>query len=107
MVDLSVFLFFFNYTATTVIYTLSLHDALPIFLHMTNVVQMKARRTPDGFVAYGQQRDKLNQAYNGFKQVDDSGASVLGGVGEKSDLAMTSSPGASSGFRVDRAFEKP
>src|SRR5262245_65642094 len=28
----SVFLFFFNDTATTEIYTLSLHDALPIFL---------------------------------------------------------------------------
>src|SRR3712207_9150622 len=26
--------FFFNDTATTEIYTLSLHDALPIFLHM-------------------------------------------------------------------------
>src|SRR5438105_6143798 len=25
--------FFFNHTATTEIYTLSLHDALPIFLH--------------------------------------------------------------------------
>src|SRR5260370_26997748 len=29
---LSFFLFFFNDTATTEIYTLSLHDALPIFL---------------------------------------------------------------------------
>src|ERR1039458_10863812 len=28
------FFFFFNDTATTEIYTLSLHDALPIFLHM-------------------------------------------------------------------------
>src|SRR4051812_37234995 len=27
----TVFIFFFNETATTVIYTLSLHDALPIF----------------------------------------------------------------------------
>src|SRR6266446_4806602 len=27
------FFFFFNDTATTEIYTLSLHDALPIFLH--------------------------------------------------------------------------
>src|SRR5476649_3096467 len=30
---LSFFFFFFNDTATTEIYTLSLHDALPIFLH--------------------------------------------------------------------------
>src|SRR3712207_6899919 len=30
---LIIFVFFFNDTATTEIYTLSLHDALPIFLH--------------------------------------------------------------------------
>ena len=30
--DLFVFVFFFNDTATTEIYTLSLHDALPIFM---------------------------------------------------------------------------
>src|SRR2546427_6002923 len=30
---LSFFFFFFNDTATTEIYTLSLHDALPIYLH--------------------------------------------------------------------------
>src|SRR5205085_10348435 len=30
---LSLFFFFFNDTATTEIYTLSLHDALPIYLH--------------------------------------------------------------------------
>src|SRR3712207_7755997 len=29
--------FFFNDTATTEIYTLSLHDALPIFLHLRGV----------------------------------------------------------------------
>src|SRR6267154_6737824 len=29
--SLFIFFFFFNYTATTEIYTLSLHDALPIF----------------------------------------------------------------------------
>src|SRR5690349_23308290 len=33
---LSIF-FFFNDTATTEIYTLSLHDALPIFLHRPKV----------------------------------------------------------------------
>src|SRR5438270_2368082 len=31
-------LFFFNYTATTQIYTLSLHDALPIYLHASFVM---------------------------------------------------------------------
>src|SRR6202040_4481995 len=34
-VFLSLFFFFFNDTATTEIYTLSLHDALPIFLNRT------------------------------------------------------------------------
>src|SRR3712207_7287378 len=32
------FFFFFNDTATTEIYTLSLHDALPIFHHLLNHV---------------------------------------------------------------------
>src|SRR2546427_7052475 len=34
---LSVFFFFFNDTATTEIYTLSLHDALPIYLRLESV----------------------------------------------------------------------
>src|SRR5687767_15933095 len=32
------FFFFFNDTATTEIYTLSLHDALPIYLHVRRLV---------------------------------------------------------------------
>jgi len=68
------------------------------FLHMTNVVQMKARRTPEGFEAFGGDRDKINQAYNGFLRIDPEGASPIRGDGEKSDLAMTAAPGASSGF---------
>src|SRR5947209_15536209 len=36
-VSLSFFFFFFNDTATTEIYTLSLHDALPIFAVLTGV----------------------------------------------------------------------
>src|SRR2546422_5957263 len=34
----SIFLFFFNDTATTEIYTLSLHDALPIYSHYNIVL---------------------------------------------------------------------
>ena len=68
------------------------------FLHMTNVVQMKAKRTPEGFTAYGGKRDKLNQAYNGFLRIEANGASPIAGTGANSDLAMTSAPGASSGF---------
>src|SRR5256885_16881619 len=33
--------FFFNDTATTEIYTLSLHDALPIFVALAHVVQLE------------------------------------------------------------------
>lgn len=68
------------------------------FLHITNVVQMKARRTPEGFQAFGGNRDKINQAYNGFLRVDVDGSSPIRGDGEKSDLAMTSAPGGGSGF---------
>lgn len=68
------------------------------FLHMSNVVQMKARRTSTGFDAYGGKRDKLNKAYNGFLRVQDSGSSPISGTGVKSDLAMTAAPGALSGF---------
>jgi hypothetical protein len=67
-------------------------------LHITNVVQMKVRRSPEGFIAYGEKRDKLNQAYNGFIQVKNNSASPISGEGVKSDLAMTSAPGALSGF---------
>src|SRR5687768_17960437 len=34
--DFFFFIFFFNDTATTEIYTLSLHDALPIYNHVSN-----------------------------------------------------------------------
>src|SRR5258708_18682301 len=39
-------LFFFNDTATTEIYTLSLHDALPIYLHPDPVRGSRPRRRP-------------------------------------------------------------
>ncbi len=68
------------------------------FLHITNVVQMKARRTPEGFAVYGGERDKLNKAYNGFIRVKDSKASPFHGTGDKADLATVAGPGALSGF---------
>lgn len=68
------------------------------FLHMTNVVQMKARRTPEGFEAFGGARDKINQAYNAFLTVDPSGEAPVSGNGERAELAMTAAPGAGSGF---------
>src|SRR5690349_25046226 len=40
------FFFFFNDTATTEIYTLSLHDALPISLPQSARLKMEAARNP-------------------------------------------------------------
>src|SRR2546426_10110388 len=40
------FFFFFNDTATTEIYTLSLHDALPIFGHLDVRSLARGRRAP-------------------------------------------------------------
>src|SRR5260370_472676 len=40
--SLSIFFFFFNDTATTEIYTLSLHDALPIYLIRKQAVVIPA-----------------------------------------------------------------
>ena len=68
------------------------------FLQLTNVVQMKARRSDQGFTAYGGNRDKLNPAYNGFTAVSAGRNSPIRGEGDKADLAMTASPGALSGF---------
>jgi len=68
------------------------------FLHITDVVQMKAKRTPEGFVAYGGNRDKLNKAYNGFIKVKDTKSSPFQGTGSKADLATVAAPGALSAF---------
>src|SRR5687767_15635808 len=42
---MSLFIFFFNDTATTEIYTLSLHDALPIWPHRSRTRSPRARHT--------------------------------------------------------------
>src|SRR5256885_10832271 len=41
--------FFFNDTATTEIYTLSLHDALPIFIHLVPIVIIFTTSKSPGF----------------------------------------------------------
>src|SRR5258708_21283595 len=46
---LSPFFFFFNDTATTEIYTLSLHDALPISVSDANAVLTTRQRLSDAF----------------------------------------------------------
>lgn len=70
------------------------------FLHISNVVQMKAKRTEQGFDAYGGLRNKINPAYNSFIKVGENDNSPIRGEGPKSDLAMTAAPGASSGFML-------
>src|SRR3712207_9195956 len=48
----TVLFFFFNDTATTEIYTLSLHDALPIFVEPTKDVATSAMAPPESLAAY-------------------------------------------------------
>jgi hypothetical protein len=68
------------------------------FLHMANVVQMKARPSADGFTAYANGREKLNKAYNQFVRVEHTATSPFHGTSDKADLAMVAAPGALSGF---------
>src|SRR3712207_8118616 len=53
-------MFFFNDTATTEIYTLSLHDALPIFF--TSADTPRPRRRPSAFPRLSSQSMKLSRA---------------------------------------------
>src|SRR2546430_17358284 len=62
--DINIFFFFFNDTATTEIYTLSLHDALPILLHqrareLRDLGEAKATRHHAGRV--GQRADRSEE----------------------------------------------
>ena len=74
------------------------------FLHLTNVVQMKARKTTDGFVACDAHRSKLVKAYNVFVKVERSASSPCFGDDDKADLAMASAPGALSGLTCSPAL---
>src|SRR2546422_11599306 len=57
MSPLCFFFFFFNDTATTEIYTLSLHDALPIFPRAAQYVLNKAQEIEALAAKYGTARD--------------------------------------------------
>lgn len=70
------------------------------FLHMSNVVQMKAKKNKDGFVAYGNGREKLVKAYNVFQKINETPDSPFTGDSDKADLAMASAPGALSGYVI-------
>ena len=53
------FIFFFNDTATTEIYTLSLHDALPILQAQYSYYNAE-------FTRYGNAQEKFNNSYLAF-----------------------------------------
>src|SRR5690348_17820106 len=56
--------FFFNDTATTEIYTLSLHDALPIFSNSSTRIARKRRRSPGASRQGGSRRDRKSTRLN-------------------------------------------
>src|SRR2546426_12329979 len=64
------FFFFFNDTATTEIYTLSLHDALPIWVHdraVGSIIRLSVPKSyitpPRGYVKHGR-RDRKSTRLN-------------------------------------------
>src|SRR5205814_10431766 len=63
----SIFFFFFNDTATTEIYTLSLHDALPIYLARHTANQQNQGVEPFGTCARGDRKStRLNSSHLGI-----------------------------------------
>src|SRR2546430_11509904 len=65
-------LFFFNDTATTEIYTLSLHDALPIFYVPKNAHDTtEIRFSANGTITPAQQQDSLENFINGHDRSEE------------------------------------
>src|SRR3712207_1747440 len=62
----SYFFFFFNDTATTEIYTLSLHDALPIFLNTTSI---NAKTPSPSLLAYATTKGAIANFTAGLAQL--------------------------------------
>src|SRR6266850_5447037 len=60
---LHLFFFFFNDTATTVIYTLSLHDALPIDLHDAGLEPQHRERILDELPQVDRKSTRLNSSH--------------------------------------------
>src|SRR5712664_4308201 len=59
-----IFFFFFNYTATTEIYTLSLHDALPIFPHSPKYAWRLLNRASTSGVWKDRKSTRLNSSHD-------------------------------------------
>src|SRR2546429_758725 len=56
------FLFFFNDTATTEIYTLSLHDALPIYFERQSIVPANEEKS-DGDLVHREREDERSEEH--------------------------------------------
>src|SRR5438552_19085179 len=70
----SFFFFFFNATAPTAIYTLSLHDALPICLFRVRTLEPDHHRHPDAHLLHrgeegGRQGDRKSTRLNSSHQI--------------------------------------
>src|SRR5207253_11228412 len=68
---LSSYLFFFTYPATTQLYTLSLHDALPISSHEVRDNPTHFHKTNDCYVKYNKDLRKIFNVSEWFKAVKD------------------------------------
>src|SRR2546430_17622350 len=56
--------FFFNDTATTEIYTLSLHDALPIYVHRpARIPPLPLHASPESFLDVASSRDARSEEH--------------------------------------------
>src|SRR5258708_13646246 len=66
-------IFFFNDTATTEIYTLSLHDALPIYLiskHVDGIaISVNEPKSVEGVMKRAEQRDRKSTRLNSSHQI--------------------------------------
>src|SRR6202043_4049477 len=58
-----IFFFFFNDTATTEIYTLSLHDALPIYWAVDAPIELRAMPLPSSWSSIDRKSTRLNSSH--------------------------------------------
>src|ERR1035438_3622407 len=80
------FFFFFNDTATTEIYTLSLHDALPIYL------AMRGACCRDGFPCAQMTQKSCEEAHGRFQSVGSTCHDLDGGICEACAPCHVKSP---------------
>src|SRR6202043_2676801 len=103
-----IFFFFFNDTATTEIYTLSLHDALPIYWAVDAPIELRAMPLPSSWSSIDRKSTRLNSShvrisYAVFclkKKNDDDG----GGARDAGGAARVARP---AGRRCGRRGRRP